>query len=215
MPQYPFLVEWEIALDEHLERVVQRGFARALPELGHSVHVEVEGLHPSRWYWYRFRVGNEVSPIGRTRTAPAFGAALDELQFAFVSCQHYGNGYYPALRRMAEEDLEFAVHLGDYIYEGASNGSPRTHLPTSEIVTIDDYRIRYAQYRSGPDLQAVHAAFAWIMTWDDHEVENDYAGFLPENPSDPADNQPDFATRRARSQHRRRSYDQYDVRRRS
>jgi PhoD-like phosphatase/PhoD-like phosphatase, N-terminal domain len=183
MPQHPIPVEWEIALDERLERVVQRGFARALPELGHSVHVEIEGLHPARWYWYRFRVGNEVSPIGRTKTAPPLGAALDELQFAFVSCQHYGNGYYPALRRMAEEDIDFAVHLGDYIYEGASNGTPRTHLPAREIVTIDDYRIRYAQYRSDPDLQAVHAAFPWIMTWDDHEVENDYAGFLPENPS--------------------------------
>jgi alkaline phosphatase D len=199
VPQHPIPVQWEIALDEHLERVVQRGFARALPELAHSVHVEVDGLQPACWYWYRFRAGNEVSPIGRTRTAPPFGAALDELQFAFVSCQHYGNGYYPALRRMAEEDLEFAVHLGDYIYEGASNGTPRTHLPAREIVTIDDYRIRHAQYRSDPDLQAVHAAFPWIMTWDDHEVENDYAGFLPENPADPADNQPDFATRRARA----------------
>jgi alkaline phosphatase D len=165
MPQRAIAVEWEIATDEAMQRIVQRGLTRALPELGHSVHVEVSGLQPSRWYWYRFRVAGEASPIGRTKTAPPFGTALDELKFAFVSCNHYGQGYYPALRRMAEEDLPFAVHLGDYIYEGASNGVPRTHLPPYEIVTIDDYRIRYGQYKSDPDLKNAHARFPWIVTW--------------------------------------------------
>ena len=193
MPTQPVTVEWAIARDARMQRVVQHGAALAVPELGHAVHVEVEGLQPAHWYWYQFKVGNELSPVGRTRTAPRYGAALDRLRFAFVSCQHYGNGYYPALRRLAEEDLDFAVHLGDYIYESASNGAPRTHLPDHEIFSLEDYRIRYAQYKSDPDLQAVHAAFPWIMTWDDHEVENDYAGFLPQDPADQAL----FAERRA------------------
>jgi alkaline phosphatase D len=96
--------------------------------------------------------------------------------------------------RLAEEDLDFAVHLGDYIYEAAATGV-RTHVPEHEIFTLDDYRIRYAQYKSDPALQAVHAAFPWIMTWDDHETENDYAGLLPQDPAD----QPTFAERRARA----------------
>jgi alkaline phosphatase D len=198
-PSHPIAVQWRIAIDERMDRIVRRGAVLAVPELGHSVHVEVDGLEPSRWYWYQFKVGNEYSPIGRTRTAPALGT-LENLSFAFVSCQHFANGYYYAHRHLARESLDFAVHLGDYIYEGPSTSAiNRTHLPTHEITTIEDYRIRYGLYKSDPDLQAVHAAFPWIMTWDDHETENDYAGFTPENPADPADNQPDFASRRARA----------------
>jgi alkaline phosphatase D len=201
MPSRPIGVSWQVATDEHLSDVVRRGGALATPELGHSVHVEVGGLQPSRQYWYQFKVGNEVSPVGRTRTAPAPGSAED-LTFAFVSCQHYANGYYYAHRHLAQEDLDFAVHLGDYIYEGtASSAIGRSHLPTHEITTVEDYRIRYGLYKSDRDLQAVHGAFPWIMTWDDHETENDYAGLIPENLADPADNQPDFASRRARAYH--------------
>jgi len=188
-----------VATDERMDRIVARGAVLATPELGHSVHAEVRGLEPSRWYWYRFKVGNEISPIGRTRTAPAAGA-IEDLRFAFVSCQHYAQGFYHAHKHLAEESLDFAVHLGDYIYEGAATGTiGRVHLPTHEITTIEDYRIRHAQYRSDPNLQAVHEAFPWVMTWDDHEVENDYAGLIPENLADPADNMPDFASRRARA----------------
>jgi alkaline phosphatase D len=200
MPGHPTAVRWEIATDERMSRIAQRGAVLAVPELGHSVHVEVEGLEPSRWYWYRFRVGSEESPIGRTRTAPAAGS-LDALKFAFVSCQHYGQGLYHAHKHLADESLDFAVHLGDYIYESrtATSAVGRLHLPDHEITTVEDYRIRHAQYRSDPHLQAVHTRFPWIMTWDDHEVENDYAGLSPENPDDPTDNQPDFAGRRARA----------------
>jgi alkaline phosphatase D len=199
MPQQPVPVQWVIASDEHMRRVVRQGAVLAVPELGHSVHVEVSGLKPARWYWYQFKFGTEYSPIGRTRTAPRIGS-LDPTSFAFVSCQHYANGFYYAHKHMAEEDLYFGVHLGDYIYEGPSTSTiGRPHLPNHEITTIEDYRIRYALYKSDPHLQAVHAAFPWIMTWDDHETENDYAGFTPENPADPADNQPDFASRRARA----------------
>lgn len=199
MPHHPMAVQWRIATDDRMDRIVHRGAVLAVPELGHSVHVEVDGLEPGRWYWYQFKVGNEYSPIGRTRTASAFGST-NNLNFAFVSCQHFANGFYYGHRHLAQENLDFAVHLGDYIYEGASTSAiGRAHLPTHEITSIEDYRIRHAQYRSDPDLQAVHAAFPWIMTWDDHETENDYAGFAPENPADPADNQPDFASRRARA----------------
>jgi alkaline phosphatase D len=199
MPHQPIAVQWRIATDERMTRIVQRGAVLAVPELGHSVHVEVAGLEPSRWYWYQFRVGNEHSAIGRTRTAPSIGST-EALRFAFVSCQHYAQGFYYAHKHLADESLDFAVHLGDYIYEReATSAIGRPHLPDHEITSIEDYRIRYALYKSDPYLQAVHAAFPWIVTWDDHETENDYAGFAPENPADPADNQPDFASRRARA----------------
>jgi alkaline phosphatase D len=182
-----------------MRKIVQRGAVLAVPELGHSVHVEVDGLRPARWYWYQFKVGNEYSQIGRTRTAPPV-ASTESLRFAFVSCQHYAQGFYYAHRHLAHENVDFAVHLGDYIYEGPSTSViQRPHLPAHEITSIADYRIRYALYKSDPDLQAAHAAFPWLVTWDDHETENDYAGFIPENPADPADNQPDFAARRARA----------------
>ena len=199
MPHHPIAVQWRMATDDRMARIVRRGAVLAVPELGHSVHVEVDGLEPGRWYWYQFKIGNEYSRIGRTRTAPAFGS-LEPLSFAFVSCQHYAQGFYYAHRHLARESLDFAVHLGDYIYESAASSAiQRPHLPAHEITSVEDYRIRYALYKLDPDLRAVHEAFPWIMTWDDHETENDYAGFAPENPADPADNQPDFASRRARA----------------
>src|SRR5688572_4162533 len=172
MPSRPAVVQWVVATDERMDRVVKRGAVLATPELGHSVHVEVKGLKPSRWYWYQFKVGNEHSPVGRTRTASAPGT-MEDLRFAFVSCQHYAQGFYYAHKHLAEEDLDFAVHLGDYIYEGRSTGTiGRPHLPDVETTTLQDYRIRYATYKSDPYLQAVHASFPWIVTWDDHETEN-------------------------------------------
>lgn len=139
------------------------------------MHVEVRGLDPARWYWYRFRVGSHESIVGRTRTAPDPKQRLDRLSFAFASCQHYETGYYTAYRHMAEESLDFIVHLGDYIYEG--KGLPgRTRLHNGlEINSLTDYRNRYAQYKLDPDLQRAHALFPWIVTWDDHEVDNNYA----------------------------------------
>ena len=179
MPSHPIAVQWRVATDDRMDHIIKHGAVLATPELGHSVHAEVSGLEPSRWYWYQFKIGNEFSPIGRTRTAPASGV-IEDLRFAVVSCQHYAQGFYYAHKHLAEEDLDFAVHLGDYIYEGRSTGNiGRPHLPDVEITSIDDYRIRYAVYRSDPYLQAVHASFPWIMTWDDHETENDYAGASP------------------------------------
>jgi alkaline phosphatase D len=169
-------VHWEVAEDERFRRIARKGSQLAQFELGHSVHAEVDGLRPGRHYWYRFMAGGEVSATGRTRTAPAEGAAIDRLRFAFVSCQNYETGYFTAFRRLAEEDLGLIVHLGDYIYETGGLQRPvRPQESMEEIFTLDQYRARYARYRSDADLQAAHALFPWIVTSDDHEVKNDYA----------------------------------------
>jgi alkaline phosphatase D len=144
------------------------------------VHVEVQGLEPDRWYWYRFSAGDAQTMAARTRTAPAPGAAAG-LRFAFASCQQYEQGYFGAHRQIAADAPDLVAFLGDYIYESSwgrehvrSHGSP-------EPYSLDDYRARYALYKSDPDLQAAHAACPWIVTWDDHEVDNDYADDRPED----------------------------------
>ncbi len=175
MPRAAVEVEWEVAADEAFRKIIRRGKETAMPGYAHSVHAEVADLEPSRWYWYRFRAGGEISPAARTRTAPATGAAVDRLRFAFASCQQYEQGYYAAYRHMAGEDLELVVHLGDYIYESSwGRNHVRAH-GAPEPVTLEEYRNRYALYKSDADLQAAHAAFPWLVTWDDHEVQNDYA----------------------------------------
>lgn len=180
-PDQAYEVHWRIASDSNMLQEVQSGMAMASPELGHSVHVEVEGLEPGRWYWYEFRAGSEESQRGRTRTADAAGAQLEKLRFAFASCQHYETGYYTAYRHMVAEDLEVVFHLGDYIYEGGPSAEERPRKHNSpEIMTLDDYRNRYALYKMDEDLQAAHAAFPWIVTWDDHEFDNNYAADIPE-----------------------------------
>jgi alkaline phosphatase D len=177
----PVRVAWEVAEDERFGKVVAKGEVQAGPEWAHSVHVEVTGLGPDRWYFYRFRTGDAVSPVGRTRTAPAADAALASLKFGVASCQHYEQGYFVALRHAAESGLDLFAHVGDYIYESSwgkkrirSHGAP-------EPVSLDDYRIRHALYKTDPGLRAAHAAMPWLVTWDDHEVENDYAGPVSEN----------------------------------
>jgi alkaline phosphatase D len=181
MPPVAVDVHWEVARDERFSSIVREGRAAALPEWAHSVHVELSGLEPDRWYWYRFRVGDERSPVGRTRTLPRAGTPANRLRFAFASCQQYEMGYFTAYRHMAAEDLQVVFHLGDYIYEGAAaTGRVRQHAGL-EIMTLEHYRNRHAQYKTDPDLQAAHAAFPFIVTWDDHEVDNDYAGLFQEN----------------------------------
>jgi alkaline phosphatase D len=166
-----------------MRQVVRAGAEIATPEFGHSVHVEVQGLQPARWYWYQFRVGNEVSPIGRTRTAPAVGAQLNRFRFAFASCQDWQSGYYTAYKYMAQEDLDLVVHLGDYIYEGGPRATAlRQHDGDGEPITLEEYRNRHALYKTDPNLQATHATFPWVTTWDDHEVDNNYADEIPQDP---------------------------------
>jgi len=166
-------VEWEVARDEGFRDVAARGTARALPRWGHSIHVDIDGLEPARPYWYRYTALGARSAVGRTRTAPDGNA--DRLRLALASCQQYEQGYYAAYRHMAREPLDVVVHVGDYIYESSWGRQHVRAHGAPEPITLDDYRARYALYKSDADLQAAHAAFPWIVTWDDHEVQNDYA----------------------------------------
>lgn len=187
-------VQWQVAADPDFRTVVRSGTQRATPDLAHSVHAEVAGLEPGRDYWYRFRAGREISPVGRTRTAPAAGATLSSLTFAFASCQNYPQGFFTPFRHMADEDLDLVVHLGDYIYEGTAQGDiGRGHLPQVECMSLDDYRVRYGQYKADADLQACHAAFPWVVVLDDHEVDNNWADELDGDDV----GGPDFLARRA------------------
>ena len=178
-------VRWEIAEDETFRRMVRTGESLAIPELGYSIHAEVDGLEPGRVYHYRFLAGGAASPVGRTRTTPAAGARSARLSFAFCSCQNYEDGYYTAFRHMVGEDLDLVVHLGDYIYEGGISRRAVRRNESREVYTLDEYRARYAQYRRDRDLQAAHAAFPWVVTWDDHDVDNNYAGAFPQDRQDP------------------------------
>ncbi len=181
MPPRPYPVEWEVAEDDAFTHVVRRGRTVALPQFGHSVHVEVDGLLPGADYVYRFRAGGRVSAVGHTRTAPAGSA--DAVRFAVTSCQNWQDGYYTAYQALTDEDLDFVAFLGDYIYESdPSTTTVRTHEGTGEPVTLEQYRNRHAQYKTDLDLQAAHAAFPWIVTWDDHELDNNWADEIPQDP---------------------------------
>jgi alkaline phosphatase D len=178
MPARPIPVLWEVAHDEAFQAIARSGYGVADPTLGHSLHVDVNGLEPDRWYFYRFRAGGHASDVGRTRTFPAPGASPALLRFASASCQNWQQGYYPAHAAIAAEDLDFVAFLGDYIYEsGVSASAVRPH-DGPRISDLAGYRNRYALHKGDPDLQAAHRAFPWIVTWDDHEVSNNYAGLV-------------------------------------
>ena len=177
-------VRWEVAEDETFKKVVRSGASSAPAALGYSVHAEVEGLRPGRHYWYRFNAGGHASVVGRTRTAPKADEALRQFRFAFISCQNYEHGYFTAFDHLAAEDVDLVLHLGDYIYERrfTSSATVREHEIATEVMTLEQYRARYAFYRTDPALRAAHAASAWVVTTDDHEVQNNYAGDVPERP---------------------------------
>jgi alkaline phosphatase D len=188
MPSENVEVRFDVAEDDAMKRIVRSGTAVATPQLAHSLHVEIHGLKPDRWYWYRFQTGDAASPVGRARTMPAPDVLPEKLRFAFASCQHFEQGLFSAYEHMAGEDLDLMVHLGDYIYEGAAaNDRVRKHIG-GKLNTLEDYRNRHAQYRRDPLLQAMHARCPWIVTWDDHEFENNYAAGISERPGvDPAE----------------------------
>jgi alkaline phosphatase D len=149
--------------------------------------VDASGLAPAHEYFYRFRALGHISPVGRTRTAPARWADPSRLRLAIVNCQDFQNGYWPAYRGLADEDVDVVFHLGDYIYEyDAHSAFPdRNHSATEtpgldQLRTLADYRNRHAQYKGDPALRAAHAAFPWVVTWDDHETENNYATLVDE-----------------------------------
>lgn len=189
MPREAVNVAWEVAADEGMRSIVASGTAVATPALGHSVHVEVNGLSPDRWYWYRFRAGDATSPVGRTRTFPAADMLPEKLKFAVTSCQNYEQGLFTAYEQMARDEVDLVCHLGDYIYEyeAGRNGKVRTHAGP-EIESLGDYRVRHSQYRSDPLLHGMHALCPWLVTWDDHEFDNNCADDISEEAGvDPVD----------------------------
>lgn len=187
-------VRWELAHDEQFTRPVQSGQAPAPAELAHAVHVEVQGLSPDRWYFYRFMAGGAVSATGRTRTFPAPDAEVARLRLAYASCQHWQHGYFSAYRHMLADNPDLVLFLGDYIYEYPNSKTSVRPATGGWVLTLDDYRQRYALYKIDPDLQAMHQACPWLLTWDDHEVQNDYAGLQEGQSGAP---NLDFAARRA------------------
>ena len=194
MPRAPMAVKWEVAADRGFGSVVRSGEAVARPELGHSVHVEVEGLEPGRLYFYRFQVGGERSGVGRAKTAPVAGASLAQVKFGVAGCQALESGYYTAHRKLAAEDLDFIYFYGDYIYEGRGNpvyqdgqgpqDNIRTHIG-GEVYSLDDYRRRYSQYTMDTDLQASRGSAAWFAVYDDHEVDNNWVTDIDQDGVDP------------------------------
>ena len=179
-------VRWEVAEDEGFGKVVRKGRVRPLASQARAVHVEVRGLEPGRWYWYRFLTSQGASEKGRTKTAPAAGDDTQRLRVAYISCQKYEDGYFTALEHLAAEDVDLVLHLGDYIYEGAcGKNKVRTH-PYPTASTLADYRQRYELYKSDAALRKLHARFPFAVIPDDHEVSDDYAGLIPDWDS-PAD----------------------------
>ena len=189
MPLRAYDVQWQVAADDRFRRVVRSGVAQARPQYGHAVHVTVTGLEPGREYYYRFRVGPHVSPPGRALSAPAPGTMPSALAMSFVSCSQLEHGWFTAYRRLAEDHPDLVLHLGDYQYEYrkdayvAPGGNVRDH-EGPETVTLADYRRRHAQYKADQDLQAAHATAPWLVVWDDHELDNNWADRTPENPED-------------------------------
>jgi alkaline phosphatase D len=187
MPDQPIPVLYEVATGENMDDVVKRDVTFASPDWAHSVHVDVDGLDANTEYYYRFQAGNKYSPVGKTKTAPAPGTTPDSFTFAYTSCQSWPAGYYTAYEDMAEDDLDLIVHLGDYIYEYPIPpwaGERSTEIPrrfNTETMTLEQYRLRHALYKTDENLQAAHATAPWLVTWDDHEVENNYADEISEN----------------------------------
>lgn len=175
-------VGWDVASDNGFGSIVASGSTTTDASRDHTVKVDVSGLRPATRYWYRFRITGgpatgAVSPVGRTKTAPAVGADVPKVRFGVASCANWEAGYFGAYRFLSERnDLDAVVFLGDYIYEygtgeyGGKHGPVRTHAPQHDIISLADYRIRHGQYKTDPDLQAAHAQHPFIVTWDDHEV---------------------------------------------
>ena len=196
MPDREVTVEWQVSADPGFARPARSGTVRALPRSAHAVHVEVSGLQPAREYHYRFRAEGHVSMVGRTRTAPAYDSSPNNLTMAVASCAQYEHGFFTAYRRLAEEEPHLVLHLGDYLYEMrrgdyvTTGGNVRDHLGP-DTVTLADYRQRHAQYKTDPDLQGAHPVAPWAVVFDDHEVDENWAGLRPQGP------QPHFRQRRA------------------
>jgi alkaline phosphatase D len=188
------VVQWEIADDDRFTKGLRAGTTLATPALGYSVHVELADLAPDRWFFYRFRVGDQTSPMGRTRTLPGPTAVVRQFRMAYASCQNADQGYWAAWRHMQAEQLDAVLFLGDYIYEYPMMGRFGHARALQWAYDLESYRERYAIYKANVDLQAMHAQVPWMFTWDDHELQNDYAGLEPGFSGPPG---VDFVARRA------------------
>lgn len=190
MPDRKVPVHWTVAESEDMRPVVQTGTVFAKPEHAHSIHLVVEDLEPGTEYYYQFKTSRYRSAVGRTKTAPAPGESIDEFTLAFASCQAWYNGFYTPYRYMAEDELDLVIHLGDYIYEygiGPNGGARNTSVPQAyrtEPKTLDRYRLQYGLYKSDPDLRAAHASAPWLVTRDDHDVDNNWADDVPQDPDE-------------------------------
>ena len=172
-------VAWDLARDDTFADLVAGGTAPSDPAFGHSVHIDVRGLDPATDYFYRFRIGDFTSTVGRTRTLPAADASPERVRLGIANCQHFEAGFYAAYRHLAEDDVDLVVHLGDYIYELPATGGPdgnRSSRPALPPKSLEEFRLRYASYKTDPDLQAAHAAAPFTLMWDDHEVSDNYMG---------------------------------------
>ncbi|MFJ5777674.1 alkaline phosphatase D family protein [Streptomyces sp. NPDC093094] len=177
-------VTWELASDSGFTKIVKSGTATASGSLGHSVHVDAGGLTPATAYWYRFKALGRTSPTGRTRTAPAAGSTPDRLRIALASCQNWQHGYFTAYRDMREQDPDLVLFVGDYIYESSAYSyRVRRHEGGGAPVTLAQYRARHEQYGTDPDLRAMRAAAPFVAVFDDHEVEQDWAGDQANDPA--------------------------------
>ncbi|MCB9663965.1 MAG: alkaline phosphatase D family protein [Alphaproteobacteria bacterium] len=178
MPPDPVSVGWEVARDRAFEDVVVASWTTVEAAQAHAVHAVIDGLADHEVYFYRFVVGAWTSPVGRARTAPAEGRTVDRLRLAIASCQDFRDGHWTAWQDLVDHEPDLVLFVGDYIYESGGAGV-RAHLG-GEAEDLEGYRQRYAQYRAEPTLQAAHAVAPWVVTWDDHEVDNDYAGTDPD-----------------------------------
>lgn len=185
-----YSIDWEVSLQNDFSSIVQQGKFETNQERDYTVKVDVQNLEPGTTYYYRFKNGKDISPVGRTQT---ISTNPDKIKLAFASCSNYAWGYFNAYRMIGDDSLDVVIHLGDYIYEHEpgiyeANILGRQHIPSKELITIDDYRTRYAQYRLDEDLKYVHAMHPFITIWDDHELANnaynDGAGNHQENEGD-------------------------------
>lgn len=200
----PVVLQWEVATDAGFQDMVRSGEVTTTSATDHTAAVDVWGLTPGTEYYYRFRCATARSTIGRTRTAPGWWARVSSVRFGLVSCANWESGFFAGYRHLAaRDDLDFILHVGDYIYEyaaglyGDGGSYGRVHEPAHETINRNDYRRRYGQYRADPDLQALHARFAFITVWDDHEVANDTWRNGAQNHTPDAEG--DFAQRRAQA----------------
>ncbi|MEO6989752.1 MAG: alkaline phosphatase D family protein [Aquihabitans sp.] len=183
MPDEDADVVWELAVDDRFSTLLAAGVFTTNPAHAHSAHVDVTGLEPGTSYAYRFRYGDWTSPVGQTQTLP--DGSPERFAIAVVNCQMFESGRYGAYANLIDEDVDLVMHLGDYIYEYPFGEGDRKPMPDRWLTELTDYRLRYSSYRTDVHLQAAHARFPFILTWDDHEVANNYMGDVLPGGNDP------------------------------